>query len=401
MSYLHFKNGSVLGIQLPYCNLIVNREITMQTSKQLFSLITSEGQLEMSLKEVDIPTPKPHEVIVRIEAAPINPSDMWPMFGPANLAEASYDAASKTMTAPVYKGILPRIKSRLDQVLPIGNEGAGTVVATGDHPAAKALMGKTVGVLSGAIYSEYACLPMQACLVHNEGTTAKQAASSFVNPLTALGMVETMRMEGHTGLVHTAAASALGQMLNKICLAEDVPLVNVVRNQQQTDILKAIGAKHICDSSSPDFKADLYKAIEETGATLAFDAIGGGEIVSDILTAMEAVGSKDAVGFNTYGSEANKQVYIYGGLNIEPTTLNRAYGMTWGIGGWLLMRFLGKLAPEQVLKLHKRVADEINTTFASTFTEEISLEEAMQPQTAIKYNAKKTGEKYLVNPTKA
>ena len=212
----------------------------MKTSKQLFTQITSQGQLEISLKELDIPTPKPHEVIVRIEAAPINPSDMWPMFGPANLIEASYDAANKVMTAPVHKGLLPRIKSRLDQVLPIGNEGAGTVVATGDHPAAKALLGKTVGVLSGAVYSEYCCVAMQACIVHNEGTSAKEAASSFVNPLTALGMVETMRLEGHSGLVHTAAASALGQMLNKICLAENVPLVNVVRNQQQTYILELL-----------------------------------------------------------------------------------------------------------------------------------------------------------------
>lgn len=373
----------------------------MNKSKQLFTQITSEGQLEVSLKELDVPAPKPHEVIVRIEAAPINPSDMWPMFGPADLTEAKYDADKKLMTAPIHKGMLPRIKSRLDQVLPIGNEGAGTVVATGDHPAAKALMGKTVGVLSGAVYSEYCCVPMQACIVHNENTTAKEAASSFVNPLTALGMVETMRMEGHTGLVHTAAASALGQMLNKICLAENVPLVNIVRNQQQTDILTEIGAKYICDSSSPTFKVDLYKAIAATGATLAFDAIGGGELVSDILTAMEAVGSKDAVGFNTYGSEANKQVYIYGGLDFSPTVLNRAYGMTWGIGGWLLMRFLGKLQPEQVAQLHKKVADEINTTFASNFTQELSLEEVMQPQTVLKYNAKKTGEKYLVNPTKA
>lgn len=373
----------------------------MNKSKQLFTEITSNGQLEVSLKEMDVPTPKSHEVIVRIEAAPINPSDMWPMFGPADLTEAKYDADKKSLTAPVHKGVLPHIKSRLDQVLPIGNEGAGIVVATGDHPAAKAMLGKTVGVLSGAVYSEYCCVAMQACIVHNEGTTAKQAASSFVNPLTALGMVETMRMEGHTGLVHTAAASALGQMLNKICLAENVPLVNVVRNQQQTDILKQIGAKHICDSSSPTFKVDLYKAIAETGATLAFDAIGGGEIVSDILSAMEAVGSKDAVGFNTYGSEANKQVYIYGGLDFSPTTLNRAYGMTWGIGGWLLMRFLGKLQPEQVGQLHRKVANEINTTFASHFTEELTLEDVMQPQTVLKYNAKKTGEKYLVTPNKS
>lgn len=372
----------------------------MQTSQQLFTLITSADQLEMSLKEVKVPTPKAHEVIVRIEAAPINPSDMWPMFGPANLEKASYDKAKKQLTAPLHLGMLSRVKSRIDQTLPIGNEGAGTVVAAGEHPAAQAMLGKTVAVLSGATYAEYCCVPMQACIVHHAGTTAKDAASSFVNPLTALGMVETMRMEGHSALVHTAAASALGQMLNKICVAQGINLVNIVRNQQQADILQKIGAKYICDSSTADFKQKLVQAIDETGATLAFDAIGGGELVSQILTAMEYVGSKDATGFNTYGSAANKQVYIYGGLDFSPTVLNRAYGMTWGIGGWLLMRFLGKLKPERVAELHKQVADEILTTFATTFTDELSFEQAMTPAIIKQYNAKKTGEKFLLNPSK-
>ncbi len=373
----------------------------MHNSKQLFTNITSEGQLQISLQETEISAPKPHEVIVQIEAAPINPSDMWPMFGPANLAEAALSDDKSLLTAPVFKGMLPRIKSRLDMVLPIGNEGAGKVVAAGESEAAQAMLGKTVAVLSGATYSQFCKVPVQACIVHNQGTTAKQAASSFVNPLTALGMVETMRMEGHSALVHTAAASALGQMLNKICIAEGVQLVNIVRKQEQADILKGIGAKYICDSSSDSFKTDLYNAIEETGATLAFDAIGGGELVSDILTAMEMVGSKDAKGFNTYGSEANKQVYIYGGLDFAPTILNRAYGMTWGIGGWLLMRFLGKLPIPKVLELHKRVADEINTTFATEFTDELNFEQAMTPSVLQQYNAKKTGEKYVINPNKA
>jgi NADPH:quinone reductase-like Zn-dependent oxidoreductase len=373
----------------------------MTTSKQLFTLISSDGQLEMSLKDVDVPAPKPHEVIVRIEAAPINPSDMWPMFGPSNLAAAQLSGDKSTLSAPLHPGMLSRIKSRLDQVLPIGNEGAGTVVAAGNSEAAQALMGKTVAILSGGAYAQYCCVPAQSCIVHNEGTSANDAASSFVNPLTALGMVETMRMEGHTALVHTAAASSLGQMLNKICLAQDVPLVNIVRKQQQVNILKAIGAKYICDSSSDTFKADLYKAIDETGATLAFDAIGGGDVVSDILTAMEQSGSKDAVGFNTYGSESNKQVYIYGGLDFSPTILNRAYGMTWSIGGWLLMRFLGKLQPQQIGQLQKQVANEIKTTFASAFTDELSFEQAMTPAIILQYTAKKTGEKYLINPNKA
>jgi len=372
----------------------------MTTSKQLFTHISTDGKLEISLKDIEVAQPKPHEVVVRIEAAPINPSDMWPMFGPANLAEATLSEDKLTYSALVHKSILPRIQSRLGQVLPIGNEGAGVVIAAGDSKAAQALMGKTVAILTGGVYAQHCCVPAQACLVHNDGTTAVNAATSFVNPLTALGMVETMRMEGHTALVHTAAASSLGQMLNKICIAEGVSLVNIVRSQQQVDILQEIGAKYICNSSSDTFKADLYKAIDETGATLAFDAIGGGEIVSDILTAMEQSGSKDAVGFNTYGSEANKQVYIYGGLDFSPSTLNRAYGMTWGIGGWLLMRFLSKLKPEQVVQLQKRVADEINTTFACSFTDELSFEQAMTPEIVLQYNAKKTGEKYLINPNK-
>lgn len=371
----------------------------MTTSKQLFTLITSQGQLELSLREVETPAPKPHEVVVRIEAAPINPSDMWPMFGPANLSAAHYDSAKKVLSAPIHQSMLARLTSRLDQVLPIGNEGAGTVIAAGDSPAAQALLGKTVSIVSGATYAQTCCVPAQACIVHHAGTTAREAASSFVNPLTALSMVETMRMEGHTALVHTAAASSLGQMLNKICIAQGIPLVNIVRNQQQADILRGIGAQYICDSSSDQFKSDLYNAIEATGATLAFDAIGGGELVSQILTAMENVGSKDAKGLNTYGSASNKQVYIYGGLDFSPTLLNRAYGMTWGIGGWLLMRFLPRLTPERIGQLQKQVADEIKTTFATTFTDELSFEQAMTPAIINQYNAKKTGEKYFINPT--
>lgn len=372
----------------------------MDTSKQLFTKISSDGQLEISLQQVKVPDPKPHQVIVRMQASPINPSDMWPMFGPADLREASYHDDKKTLTAPVHKGMLGRIKSRLDMELPIGNEGAGTVVAAGDSDAAQALMGKTVGVLTGASYAQYCCVPVQSCIKHHDDTTARDAASSFVNPLTALGMVETMRMEGHSALIHTAAASSLGVMLNKICLAEEVPLVNIVRKQQQAEILKKLGAKHVVNSSSDSFKSDLYDAINQTGATLAFDAIGGGELVSDILTAMEQVGSKDAKGFNTYGSDSNKQVYIYGGLDFSPTVLNRAYGMTWSIGGWLLMRFLGKLSAQKIAELHQRVADEITTTFAIDFSQELSFEQAMTPSVIMQYNAKKTGEKYFINPNK-
>jgi NADPH:quinone reductase-like Zn-dependent oxidoreductase len=372
----------------------------MSTSQQLFSNITSAGSLEFSLQEVDMPEPKSHEVVVEMHAAPINPSDMWPMFGPADLRAAELSAGGEMLTAPIHPGILQRMKSRLDMVLPIGNEGAGTVVAAGDSPAAQALMGKTVAVLSGACYAEHCCVPAQMCLPHNEGTTAAQACSSFVNPLTALSMVETMKMEGHTALVHTAAASSLGQMLVKICVAGDVPLVNIVRKDEQVEILKSIGATHVVNSSSETYKKDLVAAIAATGATLAFDATGGGNLASDILTAMEYIGSKDAVGLNTYGSPAYKQVYLYGGLDISPTVLNRAYGMSWGVGGYLLMQFLGKITPERVGELHKRVANEIGTTFATEFSDELSLSEAMDPVNIARYNAKKTGEKFLINPSK-
>lgn len=371
----------------------------INSSRQLFSNVTSNGELEFSLLEVEVPAPKPHEVVVRIEAAPINPSDMWPMFGPADLSAAEFDSTNKQLKAPLFPGMLSRVGSRIDQVLPVGNEGAGTVVAAGESDAAQAMIGKTVGVLSGATYADYCTVPVQACIVHKDETTAKQAASSFVNPLTALGMVDTMRMEGHSALVHTAAASGLGQMLNKICLGEDVSLVNIVRKQEQAELLKNIGAKHVCNSSADSFKKDLLTAIDATGATLAFDAIGGGELTSDILTAMERVGSKDAVGFNTYGSPMHKQVYIYGGLDFNPTSLNRAYGMSWGVGGWLLMQFLGKASAERVAELHQRVANEISTTFASHFTDELTFEQAMTPSFIHQYNAKKTGEKFLINPS--
>ncbi len=373
----------------------------MRKSKQLFSEITSQGQLNFSLGQVDVPEPKENEVVVRIEAAPINPSDMWPMFGPANLAEASleYGDTQALLRAPVHAPLLARVQSRLDQKLPVGNEGAGTVVAAGSADVAQSMMGKVVAVLNGACYSEYVCVPITSCLVHNEGTTPRQAASSFVNPLTALAMVETMRDEGHTAIVHTAAASNLGQILNQICLQDDVPLINVVRSQEQIDILKERGAKIVCNSSQESFDEDLYQAIAQTNATIGFDATGGGELVSKILTAMERFGSKDIQGLNTYGSLHHKQVYVYGSLDFSPTVLNRAYGMFWGIGGWLLMPFLMKAGPEKVAQMHKRVADEINSTFKAHFEHELNFEQAMTPEVIYKYNAKKTGQKVILNPT--
>jgi NADPH:quinone reductase-like Zn-dependent oxidoreductase len=366
---------------------------------QLRSLIKASGELELSLVRVDIPDPAPDEVIVRIEASPINPSDLGLLLGAADLATAKA-GEGPTLTAAVPPGLMRAMAGRLDQSMPVGNEGAGTVVAAGSDPAAQALLGKLVAGIGGAMYAQYRTLKAADVLPLPPGATAADGASCFVNPLTALGMVETMRREGHSGLVHTAAASNLGQMLNRICLKDGVPLVNIVRSREQTHILTDIGATHVVDSTSESFLDDLTRALVETGATLAFDAIGGGKLAGQILGAMEAAINQRATSYSRYGSSVHKQVYIYGGLDTSPTILARSYGMAWGLGGWLLTPFLMKIGPAEGQKLRDRVAAELKTTFASHYTAEISLAEALDPAVAAAYNRRATGEKYLINPNK-
>lgn len=373
---------------------------TPTTGLQLRSLLKASGELELSLADVAIQEPGPDEVLVRIEGAPINPSDLGLLLGPADLsaAKVSGTADRPVLTAAIPPNYMKAVSARLDQSMPVGNEGAGVVVAAGAN--AQALLGRMVAILGGATYAQYRVVRAADCLPLPEGTTAAEGASCFVNPLTALGMVGTMRREGHTGLVHTAAASNLGQMLNKLCLADGVPLVNIVRSPQQSAILEAIGARFICDSSAPTFTSDLTDLLVETGATLAFDAIGGGKLVGQILTAMEVAANRTAPSYSPYGSTVHKQAYIYGALDTSPTLLNRGFGMSWGVGGWLLTPFLGKIGPEAAQALRERVARELKTTFASHYTAEISLAEALQPEMIAAYNRRATGEKYLINPNK-
>jgi len=366
---------------------------------QLRSLIRSRGELELSLAKVDIPDPAPDEILVRVEGSPINPSDLGLLLSAADMSTARA-SDGPVVTASVPKHFLPALAARIDQSMPVGNEGAGTVVAAGSDPAAQALLGKLVAGVGGAMYAQYRTLKAADALVLPPGATAADGASCFVNPLTALGMVETMRKEGHTALVHTAAASNLGQMLQKICLKDGVALVNIVRSAEQAKILTGIGAKHVLDSTSPGFVADLTDALAETGATLAFDAIGGGKLTSQILGAMETALNRKAAVYSRYGSATHKQVYIYGGLDTGPTELVRSYGMSWGVGGWLLTYFLMKIAPAEAQRLRQRVADELKTTFASHYTAEISLAEALKPEVIAAYNRRATGEKYLINPNK-
>src|SRR5438876_3826205 len=373
-----------------------------KTGLQLRSLIKKSGELELSLAEVAIPEPAADEVVVRVEATPINPSDLGLLVGAADMstAKASGTKDSPVITAKLSEAGMKAMAGRLDESMPVGNEGAGVVIKTGSSGSAKALMGKTVAMIGGAMYSQYRCLRVAECLPLPAGTTPAEGASCFVNPLTALGMTETMRREGHKALVHTAAASNLGQMLNKICIKDGIPLVNIVRSKEQADILHKIGAKYVVDSTAPSFLGDLTNALVETGATIAFDAIGGGKLAGDILNCMEVAINKTAKEYSRYGSNVHKQVYVYGSLDNRPTELSRAFGLTWGVGGWLLTPFLQKIGPAEIGRLRQRVASELKTTFASHYTQVVSLQETLQLSNIAIYNKRSTGEKFLINPSK-
>jgi NADPH:quinone reductase-like Zn-dependent oxidoreductase len=370
---------------------------------QLRSLISSNAELEISLAEIPTPEPAADEVVVRVEATPINPSDLGLLTGPADLstAKVSGSKAMPVITAKVPQGAMRAMAARLDQSLPVGNEGAGVVIRTGSSEAAKALMGKTVSMIGGAMYSQYRTLKASDCMALPAGTTAADGASWYINPLTALGMTETMRREGHKALVHTAAASNLGQMLNKICIKDGIALVNIVRKGEQAEILRKLGARHVVDSSAPTFMDDLTDALAETGATIAFDAIGGGKLAGQILTCMEAAINRDAKVYSRYGSSVHKQVYLYGSLDTGPTEIVRNFGMIWGIGGWLLTPFLMKIGAANRQRLRERVASELKTTFASHYTKVVSLPEALDLANLAEYAKRATGEKFLINPHKA
>jgi NADPH:quinone reductase-like Zn-dependent oxidoreductase len=374
-----------------------------KTGLQLRSLIKKSGELEISLLQVPTPEPSADEVVVRVEASPINPSDLGLLVGAADMtsAKAAGSKDAPIITARVPEAAMRAMAGRLDESMPVGNEGAGVVIRAGSSDAAKALMGKTVSVIGGAMYSQYRTVKASDCLALPTGTTAAEGASWFVNPFTALGMTETMRREGHKALVHTAAASNLGQMLNKICLKDGIGLVNIVRKAEQAEILRKIGAKYVVDSSSPTFMSDLTNALAETGATIAFDAIGGGKLPGQILTCMEAAINREAKAYSRYGSNVYKQVYLYGMLDPGPTELNRAFGMAWGIGGWLVTPFLMKISAADRQRLRERVASELKTTFASHYTQVVSLAEALQLSHLAVYGKRATGEKYLINPSKA
>lgn len=367
---------------------------------QLRSLVKPSGELEISLASVDTPAPGPDQVVIRVEAAPLNPSDLGLLFGAADMRSASVagPADRPVLTARIPEAAMKSMAGRLGASMPVGNEGAGTVVGAGSSPAAQALLGQRVAALGGAMYSQYRCVPLDQCLLLPEGASSADGASCFVNPLTALGMVETMRREGHRALVHTAAASNLGQMLNRICLKDGIGLVNIVRQPAQAALLREIGARHVCDASAASFIADLTDALVDTGATLAFDATGGGRLAGQILGAMEAALNRTATEYSRYGSATHKQVYLYGGLDTGPTEFIRNFGMSWGMGGWLMFPFLQKIGPAATEVLKARVAAELHTTFQSRYAGELTLVQALQPDKIAVYGQRATGEKFLIVP---
>jgi NADPH:quinone reductase len=366
---------------------------------ELRSLVTDQATIQVSLETVDVPVPGTDQVLIRMGAAPINPSDLGLLFAGADLGNATAGGTAErpVITAPLPRAAARAAAARAGQSLPVGNEGAGTVVATGSSDAARRLLGKTVAVAGGGMYTQYRCMDAAACLVLPDGVDALAGAASFVNPMTVLGMVETMRDEGHTALVHTAAASSLGQMLSRVCIEDGIPLVSIVRSAAQVRLLTDQGATHVLDSTTEKFMADLTAAIADTSATIAFDAIGGGYLASRILTCMEAALSAGSA-FSRYGSAVHKQVYIYGSLDRGPTELARSYGMAWGVGGWLLTPFLIKAGPARIAAMRERVGASLMTTFASSYAGQLSLAEALQPDAVASYSRIATGTKYVIIP---
>ncbi len=366
------------------------------THRRLVSTVTPEGQVRLSIQDVPVPTPGDDEVVVRVEATPINPSDLGVLLAltEGTAFERDGDAAVARLSPPVQRALSAR--TGID--LPVGNEGSGVVVAAGQSDAAQALLGKTVALAGGGFYAQYRKAPAAACMIVPEGTSAEEGASSYVNPLTALGMVGTLKREGYQGLVHTAAASNLGQMLVKLCAADGTPLVNIVRSEAQAQLLRDLGAEHVVDMTADDFMPKLVEAIAATQAFLAFDAVGGGKLAGQILAAMEQAALKTQKVDGPYGSRQMKQVYVYGGLSTAPTEFNRGFGMRWRMGGWLLTYFLEEIGAEEAKGLRDRVARELKTTFASKYTKRIALADMLDPETIAAFGKRATGEKYLVLP---
>jgi NADPH:quinone reductase len=363
--------------------------------RSLRSTISSSGELRLELAEQDVPEPGGSEVVVAVEASPINPSDLGVLLGAVDPGTLRPDGPDLVGTVP--ETALAVYRDRLDKPLPVGNEGAGTVVAAG--PDAAALIGRRVALFGGRMWADYRVAEAAAVVELPDDVSTAEGGALFINPLTALSMVETMRTEGHSALVHTAAASNLGQMLVRICAADGIGLVNIIRRPEQAQVLRDLGAAHVVDSSQPDFADRLTEAVRDTGATLAFDAIGGGSLASSILTAMERA-QPPLTSWTPYGTTVHKQVYIYGSLDFSPTVIDRRFGLTWGVGGYLLTNALARLGGEAIGRMRARVLAEAKTTFASGYAQTIGLRDVLAPEILAVFARRSTGTKYLIDPSR-
>ncbi len=368
---------------------------------RLISVMPDENRLRVSLEAVELADPQGFEVIIEVKAAPINPSDIYRMFYSADIKQAVQvdTPTGPALEAPVRSHVTQELKNRINTPITVGNEGAGVVVAAGDESVAQALLGKTVAIAGGAMYSQYCTADARQCLVHGEETTPVQAASSYVNPMTVLTMLETMRRDGHKALVQSVAASSLGQMLNRLCLEDGIEIINIVRRDDQLQLLKAQGATHVINSSEQKFHQNLIDAIAETRATILFDATFGGHMVSDVMTCMEQAFQIGQEGYIDYtGSGVFKQAYVYGGLDVDAMKLEPSVGFNWSVSSFVLPIFAARLDQNTLASFRKKIADEINTTFKTEYGEQISLQDAISPDIARSYNEKRTGRKYLVLP---
>lgn len=371
------------------------------TGKQLQSTILKSGDLQLSVETVEFPEPKGHEILVEVQAAPVNPSDMFTLFSYLDPRTATTNDNSDKACAIVPNSgpIGPDQQARMGSIFVGGNEGAGRVIAAGDSELAQSLIGKLVGIVGGEMYAQYRVIDARSCFVFGDGVTPERASSPYVNPITALSMVETMAMEGHSAIVHNAAASNLGQMLNRICIADGIGLVNIVRRQEQVELLKSQGAKHVINASDDHFREQLFSAIAETGASIAFDPVFGGDHVSAFIEAMQAADSGSGEYAGYAGQGGRKQVYIYGLLKTKELTLNPGLTFNWGISGYLVSDFMAQASPEKIAQMKDRVIQEINTTFASEYAGKFTLEEACNPDNIKLYTQRATGKKYLLMPS--
>jgi len=365
------------------------------TGRQLMSTLTADGKMTLALEETQFPAPTGNQVLVKMEAAPINPSDLFLMTAGADLENASYSPGRIEMQ--LHPKIAAGQAARHGLPQTVGNEGAGTVVAAGDGEMAQAMMGARVACVPGNAFSEYALADAMMCIPLGDHTS-EQGASSFVNPMTALGFVETARREGHDAIIHAAAASNLGQMLNRICQEDDIALVNIVRKDAQAQLLRDQGANHVVNSSDDDFEEKLAGAIGETEAYLGYDPIGGGQTTDICLRAMERVAAAQMTEYSRYGSDQPKKMYIYGRLDLSPTILTPSYGFGWTVAGWLLMPFLASCDMPTLIGLRQRVVSGLTTTFASSYKTRVGLEDMLTRDAIMDYAQMKTGEKYLVTP---